>query len=146
MKQTPALAKITRPQPTRVLARTRLLRQLDDAAAHTVLWVEGPAGAGKTTLVVSWLDARKMDCLWYQVDAGDMDLATFFHYLGLAVAQTAPRFRRPMPKLTPEYLAGIPTFTRNFFRELARRLSKPCVLVFDNLQEVEASAPLYEVL
>ncbi|MGO8756157.1 MAG: hypothetical protein ACLQHK_13110, partial [Gallionellaceae bacterium] len=141
-----ALVKLTRPQLSAVYARTRLLEQIDQAAAHSMLWVEGPAGAGKTTLAVSWLEARGHDCLWYQVDAGDTDPAAFFHYLGLAVAEAAPRFRRPMPKLTPEYLAGIPTFTRNFFRELARRLNKPCVLVFDNVQEVDANAPLYEVL
>lgn len=141
-----ALVKLTRPQLSAVYARTRLLEQIDQAAAHPMLWVEGPAGAGKTTLAVNWLEARGHDCLWYQVDAGDTDPAAFFHYLGLAVAQAAPRFRRPMPKLTPEYLAGIPTFTRNFFRELARRLNKPCVLVFDNAQELAESAPMYEVL
>ncbi len=141
-----ALVKLTRPQLSAVYARTRLLEQIDQATAHPMLWVEGPAGAGKTTLAVNWLEARGHDCLWYQVDVGDTDPAAFFHYLGLAVAQAAPRFSRPMPKLTPEYLAGIPTFTRNFFRELARRLHNPCVLVFDNVQEVDANAPLYEVL
>ena len=140
------LAKLTRPQPLRALPRPRLFEQLDQARERDLTWITAPPGAGKTTLICSYLDARKLPCLWYQIDAGDTDLATFFLYLGLAVAQAAPRFRRAMPKLTPEYLAGIPTFTRNFFRELARRLSQPHLLVFDNLQEVDPFAPLYEVL
>ncbi|MBI4714693.1 MAG: AAA family ATPase, partial [Nitrospirae bacterium] len=119
---------------------------LDHGRKHPLTWVAGPPGAGKTTLLASYLSARKLPALWVQIDSGDADPAAFFHYLGLAVARAAPRFRRPMPKLTPEYLAGVPTFTRNFFRELARRLNKPCVLVFDNLQEVDPSAPLYEIL
>ncbi len=146
MKQMPAPAKLARPQPLRALPRTRLFEQSDRSREHCLTWIAAPPGAGKTTLVCSYLDARKLPCLWYQVDADDSDLAAFFHYLGLAVARAAPRFRRPMPKLTPEYLAGIPAFTRNFFRELARRLHQPQLLVFDNLQEVDSAAPLYEVL
>lgn len=51
------------------------------------------------------------------------------------MARAAPRYRRALPTLTPEYLAGIPTFTRNFFREVARRLEPPHLLVFDNLRK-----------
>lgn len=141
-----ARAKFSRPQLHAIYARTRLFEWLDAACHFPVIWVEGPPGAGKTTLVASYLSHRKHRCLWYQVDGGDRDLASFFHYLGLAVAQTNPRFRRPMPKLTPEYLGGLATFTRNFFRELTQRLKPPFVLVFDNLQEVGLDAPLYEVL
>ena len=115
------LAKLTRPQPLRALPRPRLFEQLDQARERDLTWITAPPGAGKTTLICSYLDARKLPCLWYQIDAGDTDLATFFLYLGLAVAQAAPRFRRAMPKLTPEYLAGIPTFTRN-----SKDLASPC--------------------
>ena len=105
-----------------------------------------PAGAGKTTLVASYIESRRIACLWYQVDSGDRDLASFFHYLGLAVARAAPRFRRPLPKLTPEYLGGIAVFARNFFREVGRRMRPSFALVLDNLQEVDAAAQLHAVL
>lgn len=142
-----SLAKITRPRLPPVSPRPRLYAWLDEAARRTpVIWLEGPPGAGKTTLAASWLTARKSPALWYQVDAGDRDLASFFHFLGVAVSQAAPRYRTPLPTLTSEYLAGFPVFTRNFFRELARRLKPPFVLVLDNLQEVGADAPLYEAL
>ncbi|MEW6684213.1 MAG: BTAD domain-containing putative transcriptional regulator [Nitrospirota bacterium] len=141
-----ASAKITRPHTPRALPRLRLFEQLDQGRAQRLTWIAAPPGAGKTTLVCSYLDARKLPCLWYQIDADDRDPAAFFYHLGVAVAQAAPRYRRPLPALTPEYLLGITTFTRNFFREAARRLHPPHVLVFDNLQEVDPAAPLYEVL
>jgi LuxR family maltose regulon positive regulatory protein len=94
-----ALAKTTRPTQTGILVRPRLVRRLDLARKKPVTWVWAPPGAGKTTLVASYLAARRTRGLWYKVDEGDADVATFFYYLGLA----APRRRGPLPLLTPEY-------------------------------------------
>lgn len=129
-------AKLSAPKLSAVYPRARLFAALDKASEHPVVWVEGPAGAGKTTLIASWLHSRKRHCLWYQMDAGDDDVAAFFYYLGQAAAQAAPRFRKALPLLTPEYLLGIPVFTRRYFEELFRRLKAPAVIVFDNYQDV----------
>ena len=66
----PSFAKITRPSQPGVLPRKRLFALLDQRRSSSVVWVMGPAGSGKTTLVSSYLDARDIDCLWYQVDQG----------------------------------------------------------------------------
>jgi LuxR family transcriptional regulator, maltose regulon positive regulatory protein len=81
--QTPRepLAKICRPTVRGVLARPRLFRRLDAARTHAVIWVSGPPGSGKTTLVAHYVADRKVPCLWYRVDEGDVDLATFFYYM-----------------------------------------------------------------
>ena len=141
-----SIAKITRPRLTAVYGRKRLFELLDQGRKKPVVWISGPAGSGKTTLVGSYLDARKLPCLWYQVDEGDADIATFFYYLGLATKKVAPRIKRPLPLLTPEYLLGIPTFTRRFFENLYSRLSPPFVLVFDNYHDVPDQSPLNEVM
>ena len=62
------------------------------------------AGSGKTALTASYLDNGKFPCLWYRMDEGDGDIATFFYYLGLAAKKASPRKRKPLPLLTPEYL------------------------------------------
>jgi ATP/maltotriose-dependent transcriptional regulator MalT/DNA-binding SARP family transcriptional activator len=147
MKKTqPTFAKLTVPSLPLIVERPRLFRQLDKARKRPIVWIAGPPGAGKTTLVASYLRARRVRPLWYNVDERDGDLATFFHYLSLAAKQAAPRFRRSLPHLTPEYLLGLPTFTRNFFESLASRLTPPGVLVFDNYHEVPADAPFHELL
>ena len=109
-----ALAKTTRPTLAVTVARPRLFRRLDRTGQRPVTWVWGPPGAGKTTLVASYLAARRRKALWYQVDSGDGDVATFFYYLG----QAAPRRKHALPLLAPEYRLGLAIFARRFFREL----------------------------
>ena len=140
------MSKITRPTLTRVFPRKRLFGLLDRMRKQPVIWVSGPPGSGKTTLVNSYLKARKIPCLWYQVDDGDADPATFFYYMGQAAKRASPRKRRPLPLLTPEYLQGITTFTQRYFENLYSRLKIPSVLVFDNYQEVSANSPFHEVI
>ena len=89
-----------------------------------VIWISAPAGSGKTTLVASYLEARSLPRLWYKIDIGDADLSTFFYYLGIAGKELCRDKRgRPFPLLTPEYLGGIPAFTRGYFEELFHRLT-----------------------
>jgi LuxR family transcriptional regulator, maltose regulon positive regulatory protein len=145
-KRTYLPAKLTCPRLAAVYLRTRLLRILDDAFRAPVVWVEGPPGAGKTTLALSWLKTRKRPSLWYEVDAGDSDIASFYHYLGIAAQHAAPRYKRSLPHLTPEYLGGQETFTRRYFEELFRRMPLDSVLVFDNAQDAGAESPLHDVL
>jgi len=145
-KPSPKLAKLTRPQISNAVLRHRLFNRLDETQERLIMWIHGPPGAGKTTLLASYLAARKRSGIWYQIDSDDSDPASFFYYLGLAATAEAPRKRRPMPLLTPEYLLDVEAFTRRFFRELCLRLGDTAVLVFDNYQEVAGPSVFHKVL
>ena len=140
------LAKIDRPRLSDIYARPRLFERLDRLCERRLIWLSAPAGSGKTTTVGSWLQSRAGRVLWYQCDEGDADIASFFHFLSSAhVLQTSP-MAAPPPTLAPELYGALPTFVRNFFRELCAQLPTPSFIVFDNWQDIPASAPLHELL
>jgi LuxR family transcriptional regulator, maltose regulon positive regulatory protein len=141
------LAKLSRPRPAGAHARERLFARLDECLRDAVaVWIAAPPGAGKTTLVASWLDARALRALWYQVDAGDGDPASFFYHLGLGAKQAGLSRKVHLPLLTPEYMPDIAGFTRRYFRSLCQGLPQPCVLVLDNVQDAPEASPFGAVL
>lgn len=153
MKTSATPAKISRPSSSGVFPRDRLFRLLDHSRDQSILWITGPPGAGKTTLMASSLEARQMHSLWYQVNDGDSDPASFFYYLRLAAKRANPRKRKPLPLFTAEYQLGVPTFSRRFFENLYSRLipvaensASPFAVVFDNCHEVSSGALFHDIL
>lgn len=140
------LTKIIHPRVSGIVPRVRLFNLLDSGREKSITWISGPGGSGKTTLVASYLDARKMPCLWYEVDEGDGDLATFFYYMGQAAKRAAPRSRKTLPFLTPEYLQGITTFTLRYFENLYSMFKPPFFLVFDGYQKAPPDSKFHDVI
>lgn len=140
----PVPAKLTRPKTHKALPRERLFAELDESRQCPLIWIASPPGSGKTTLVSSYLQNRKLRSLWYQLDSGDDDLATFFYYLALA----APASKRDaeLPKFLPGHRADLPGFCRLFFRALYSRASAPVVFALDNYHELGAASPLHGLL
>jgi LuxR family transcriptional regulator, maltose regulon positive regulatory protein len=141
-----SINKITSPSVSGIYPRTRLFTCMDDALARQVVWVRGPAGSGKSTLVASYLGSRNLPHVWYQVDEGDSDIGTLFYYLGLAARKAAPDDEQPLPLLTKDYQESALLFSRRYFENLFARLTPPFVLVFDDYQEVGAASQFHAVI
>lgn len=138
------LAKLAPPRIPAELRRERLFASLAHQRSRTVVWICGPPGAGKTSLAAGYLADSRTASVWYQIDRGDSDPASFFHYLALALPADAAR--PPLPALTPEYLPDLDGFSRRFFRDAFTRLPQGAVLVLDNYQEAAADCAFHAVI
>lgn len=140
-------AKISPPILPDLIHRERLHRRLESCFRGCATWVGGPAGCGKTSIVASFVRQRQQPCLWYRVDEGDNDPGCSFQWLAAAAGRLATGVAGPeLPALTPERVAGLPSFARTFVRALDERLPDSCVLVFDNVQEVDDDAFFYTLI
>jgi len=135
----PALAKLTRPKLFDALPRPRLFALIDEAAQRPIVWIGGPPGAGKSTLVASYVESRKRPCLWYHLDAADGDPGTFQHYMRIAVQQVAGKRAPTLPAYSSEPGQDLARFLRSFSRELFAALPPRTIVVLDNLHEAKAS-------
>jgi DNA-binding SARP family transcriptional activator len=146
MASAPPIAKVTCPASTGYFPRHRLYRLLDKARKAPVLWITGPPGCGKTALVSSYIESRRLPCLWYKVDEADADLSTFFYYLGLAARKAAPRKRKRLPPLTPERMPGLSVFAQRYFEELSSLLPVPSLLVLDDCHRMQENPMFFETI
>ncbi|HSV18975.1 MAG TPA: BTAD domain-containing putative transcriptional regulator [Casimicrobiaceae bacterium] len=134
-RSTSASPKVSKPRLHGIVARERLFARLNSAAAP-VVWITAPAGAGKTSLVASYLDGLAATCLWYQLDEGDGDAATFFHFMQRLATQATGARAAGLPTLAAEQMSDVTGFARRWFRALFARLPNPAILTLDNFQDV----------
>jgi ATP/maltotriose-dependent transcriptional regulator MalT/DNA-binding SARP family transcriptional activator len=141
-----SFAKVSPPRLVSYFPRQQLFQKLDSATEKKLVWVSGPAGCGKTTLLASYLEERSIPSLWYRVDEGDADMASFFYFMKHAAENKNPAIKPALPNLTPEYFVGIQAFSRNFFRNLFNLLPKPHIIIFDNFQDAPKQSQLISIL
>ncbi|UCF28526.1 MAG: hypothetical protein JSW42_02240, partial [Chloroflexota bacterium] len=82
MSTTLLATKLYIPTPRKNLVpRPRLIEQLEAGQDGKLILVSAPAGFGKTTLLVEWIQSSDKLFAWLSLDEGDNNLKRFFTYL-----------------------------------------------------------------
>ena len=145
-RRTPGgLGKLSPPRLGRAFDRERLFAALDALVEYPGVWIAAPPGAGKTTLVATWLRARGRRMLWFQVDAGDADPPTFVASLDRAAAIAANR-PLDLPAFGADDLPDLGGSLSRRLRLLLDHLPPEWALVLDNHQDLPSDHPLHHAI
>jgi LuxR family maltose regulon positive regulatory protein len=126
--------------------RSDLHNLLDEANSRRLIVINGPPGAGKSTLIATYIATRNLPSIWYQVDNTDQDLATFFHDFGIAARQAMPHNKASLPDWHPAFVTDNTAFAKRYFQAIYHHLKAPFLVVLDDYQEVEDAAPLHDAI
>lgn len=128
-------AKLAAPRAIDIVRRARVSGFIGEALRSGRCWLAAPAGYGKTTALVDYLQTNPAPHVWFRIDDGDQDIAQFFHYL--AHALEAPEAAATMPVFGPEYAEQPLDFARKFFRAFFAHLAPSTLLVLDDLHHAD---------
>ena len=135
---------VPRPRPD-LLPRPRLLDWLEANSDKRLILLSAPAGYGKTTLLVDFINASHRPFAWYQFDAQDSDPTVFLTYLieslrsmehapdtlANAIGQTAQSLLDSAEAATsPKRVLTV------LINELAEQIETPWLIVFEDYHYV----------
>jgi LuxR family maltose regulon positive regulatory protein len=137
---TPTVATKLRvpPAPRHMLLRERLLDLLDRGANDRVVLLSAPAGAGKTVLLTSWLQTRKLPGIpcWLSLDADDNDASRLLADLLSALRDSGATVPGDaLARLTAPLGARTERFLPHLVNALAE-LRTPVIVVLDEIHEL----------
>ena len=147
--------KLNRPQVVgRLVARPRLIQQLQPSLTVPLTLICAPAGFGKSTVVSAWVDAILADApatdqplrvAWLSLDEGDNDVSVFLRYLVSAVRTVYPTacatvvdFLRAPVQPAPDLIIAA------LINDLAE-LPSACVLILEDVHVISSEA-VHDVL
>lgn len=119
-----------------LVKRSRLHKQLNAGKNSKLILVTAPAGAGKTTLVISWLAQQNNQAAWLSLDKNDNDPLIFLTYVAAALqAIEAGVCETIKPLLVSPDPPPIPILLTYFVNDLAC-LKQPSILVLDDYHAI----------
>jgi LuxR family maltose regulon positive regulatory protein len=138
--------KLNRPAiDRRWMARPRLISSLDRSLDKRVTLISAPAGYGKTTLVVQWLDQITATPIWLSLDQYDNEPDRFIRYIIAGVRRHFPEFGIRTESLLASPTLPPPNYLADTLVSDLVALKKPLVIAIDDFHTT-ASEPVQAVL
>jgi serine/threonine-protein kinase PknK len=132
--------KFRPPASARALVdRTRLLDILHAAGRRRLILIHGPAGFGKTTLVVQWARALRdagVPVAWLTVDPDDDNVVWFLTHLIEAIRRVRPELARELGALLEERSSNATRLVLSSLIDEIHDIGQRIVLVIDDWHQV----------
>jgi LuxR family maltose regulon positive regulatory protein len=133
------------PVPRDFVPRPALLARLEEGRERPLSLICAPAGYGKSTLVIHWIEATDAVSAWVSLDDRDDDLRTFLAYLTAALEQALPgACPRTAALVAAPDLPPVPFLATELINELDA-LGQAITLVLDDYHRIRSEA-VHELL
>ncbi|MCA9940239.1 MAG: tetratricopeptide repeat protein [Anaerolineales bacterium] len=127
-----------------LVPRPRLIEKLNQGLHRKLTLISAPAGFGKTTLVLDWIQRQERPVAWLSLDKNDQDPRRFLTYLVAAIQNIQPDFgeaalhllQEPGQELTRLLLESLLTIILNEMIAVAT----PLTLILDDYHVIESPA------
>ena len=120
----------------RLIERPRLLDLLTKASSYKLILLIAPAGYGKTTLALQYINLLNRPAVWYQLDNYDNDPTVFIQYLVTGIRRYLPDYGRETLQILAQNQGNIGSSLRLIATSLVNGLAEPAahglVLVLDD--------------
>ncbi len=129
-------------RPINLVPRLHLLQSLDQGVrmGRRLTIISAPAGYGKTTLLVAWIQERDLPTAWISLDEGDNDVTRFLTYLIAALQKVhADPDDSELFNLQPTQEQPIESVLTAIVNALSR-IPDPFLIVLDDYHIIQASA------
>jgi len=132
--------KLYRPRlSSDLIPRPRLLERLNAGLGGKVTLVCAPAGYGKTSLLVAWVETIDRPTVWLSLDEHDDELASFVRSLTAALQNVFPdAFGAIASQLQAVRLPALDTLVALFSNDLAD-MPEDLLLVLDDYHRIRTS-------
>jgi LuxR family maltose regulon positive regulatory protein len=139
-KPTPAFLitrLISSPLGQGFVPRPRLRALLDQAAMYALTLINGPAGSGKSSLLVDWARETPHPVAWLAVEPEDNDPVRFWRYFTAALQTAIPATTFSTPISIAQLGSGVSPGSLDPLCNVLAEFAKPSFLVLDDMHRVE---------
>lgn len=126
-------AKTVIPDASKAIDRPQLVARL---ASERTVWIDAPAGFGKSTLLASYAHARSGAKVWYRIDELDSDLARFVATLAAAIEVQLTIGPGTLPRLGLGPQPVPSSFGRLFAQVVLATADTSLLFVFDDFHRL----------
>ena len=132
--------KLYRPRSSSdVIPRAHLIERLNAGLSGNVTLISAPAGFGKTTLLVEWVQTIARPTAWLSLDANDNELRVFVHALAAALQSVFPdAFQATASLLKALQFPSLEQVATLFINDLAD-VPEDVILVLDDYHLIHTS-------
>ena len=129
----------------RILRRERLLRILRQNLGKKLILICADAGYGKTTLLTQFCQEVHDRCVFYDLDAKDSDIYTFFDHLVTGIRKHAPGFGQRVRGVLAEKRSS-ETIVGTFINEFLEYIDGEFYIVFDDYHRLRKDRKIADIL